>query len=227
MINKYQQGGKQDPVMKFVQDIAQTLQTDPNQIIQIAQQDPEILKAAVEVYKQTQDIGKAAQAFQQAYQNKTKAAKRGAKLEYIRSLKHQCPEGEELVYYKQGGSVGCGCVKKGQSGTEMPKNNPVKKFKERKQQQPKEQTYDEKTGKMRAATKEEIEQRKKNRQDAAKGKGEGTPQRKKGGNIKKDCGGSAVAKFKAKCGAKVKKHEQGGSLNGIPFIKKVLLKKGY
>ena len=37
--------------------------------------------------------------------------------------------------------------------------------------------------------------------------------------VKKDCGGSAViAKFKAaKCGAKVNKHEQGGSLNGVPF----------
>lgn len=221
MIGKFQKGGKQNPkqdaVMQFVQELAKTLQADPQQFVQVAQQNPDALQAAVEAYQQTQDIGQAAQAFKQIVQQKTQAAKHGTKLQYLKSLKHQCSEDEEVVYYKQGGSVNCGCVKKGQSGTEMPKNNPVKKFKERNQQPPKEQTYDQKTGKMRAATKEEIEQRKKNRQDAAKGKGEGTPQRKKGGNIEKDCGGSAVARFKAKCGAKVKKHEYGGSLKSIPF----------
>ena len=99
-----------------------------------------------------------------------------------------------------------------------------------------EQTYDEKTGKMRPATPAEIEQRKRNRKDASQGKGEGTPpninkgigRNKKGGNIEKDCGGSAViAKFKAaKCGAKMKKHEQGGSLKRIPFMQQGTPKKG-
>ena len=40
----------------------------------------------------------------------------GAKLQYIRSLKNQCPEGEELYYYKKGGRVGCGCKKKEDGG---------------------------------------------------------------------------------------------------------------
>jgi len=31
------------------------------------------------------------------------------KLNFIKSLKHQCPEGEELYYYKKGGMVECGC----------------------------------------------------------------------------------------------------------------------
>ena len=32
---------------------------------------------------------------------------------------------------------------------------------------------------------------------------------------KKEDGGKVVAKFKAKCGSKMKKHQQGGSLNEI------------
>lgn len=46
---------------------------------------------------------------------KTKAA-HGTKLNYFRTLKNQCPEGEELVYYKKGGSVTCGCKKKEEGG---------------------------------------------------------------------------------------------------------------
>ena len=64
------------------------------------------------------------QALAQEYQQwkesqKTQQAQKaahGAKLQYIKSLKHICPEGEELVYYKKGGSVTCGCKKKEQGG---------------------------------------------------------------------------------------------------------------
>ena len=258
MINKFQQGGKQDPVMQFVQELANTLQIDPNQIIQIAQQNPKVLESAVQVYQQTQDIQQAAKAFADAVQQQTRVARHGAKLQYIKSLKHQCAEDEEVYYYKKGGPiVGCGCKKK-ENGGEVTKAEDgwKSKFKNR-QQQKVEQTYDEKTGKMRPATPAEIAQRRKNNQDAYKGKGEGNPPKinkgvgknEKGGNLKKNCGGStlklkkkggevcpkcgkvhaagmgcAVAKFKAKCGAKMKKHEQGGSLNGIPFIKTEPLK---
>lgn len=116
MINKFQQGGKQDAVMQFVQGLAQILQADPQQIIQISQQNPEALEAAVQAYQQTQDMNQAAQVFQQSLQKKTQAAKHGAKLQYIKSLKHQCAEDEELYYYKKGGSVGCGCKKKEDGG---------------------------------------------------------------------------------------------------------------
>lgn len=135
-LNKFQQGGKtspqQDAVMQFVKALAQTLQADPQQVIQAAQQNPEALKSAVQVYQESKgDIQKAAQAFAQALQSKTQAAKHGAKLNYIKSLKNQCADDEELVYFKKGGSIGCGCKKKAQGG-EMEKDkkdSPVKRFK--------------------------------------------------------------------------------------------------
>ena len=40
----------------------------------------------------------------------------GAKLNYFKSLKNQCAEDEEVVYYKKGGSVTCGCKKKEDGG---------------------------------------------------------------------------------------------------------------
>ena len=157
MIKKFQQGGQADQaIMQFVQGIAQELKADPQQVVQAAQQNPEALKAAVQVFQKTQDIKQAAQTFAQAIQQKTQAAKHGAKLNYIKSLKHQCAEDEEVYYYKKGGRVGCGCRKKEDGGE-------VKK-------------------------------------------------------MSKGC--SAVKKFKAKCGSKLKKHFNGGSLNRIPFIRK-------
>lgn len=192
-------------------------------------------KTQQELEKYVQSLGEdglkqAYQEFTQVMQKQAQKAAHGTKLQYLRNLKHQCAEDEELVYYKKGGSLDCGCVKKKEDGGEVTKAEEgwKSKFKNR-QKEKVEQTYDEKTGKMRPATPKEIEQRKKNRQDAAKGKGEGTPpninkgigRNKKGGNIEKDCGGSTViAKFKAKCGTKMKKHEQGGSLNQIPFMQK-------
>lgn len=130
MINKFQQGGKQNAIMQFVQGLAQVMQVDPNQIVQVAQQNPDALKLAVQAYQQTKDMTQAAQAFQQALQQKTQAMKHGAKLQYLKSLKHQCPEGEELYYYKKGGSVGCGCKKKEEGGeVQEAKCGAVAKFK--------------------------------------------------------------------------------------------------
>lgn len=111
MITKFQQGGQaanQKALMQFVQGIAQVLKVDPKQIVQIAQQKPESLNAAVQVFQQTQDIQQAAQAFAQAVQK----AKQGAKLQYISSLKNKCKEDEELVYMKAGGRVCPVCQKK-------------------------------------------------------------------------------------------------------------------
>ena len=58
--------------------------------------------------------------YKQAMENQQKQqatkALHGAKLNYFKSLKHQCAEDEEVVYYKKGGSVTCGCKKKEQGG---------------------------------------------------------------------------------------------------------------
>lgn len=120
-----------DAVMQFVQGLAQTLQADPNEIIQIAQQNPDALKSAVQVYQQTQDMQQAAQAFQQSVSQQTQKAAHGAKLNYLRKLKNKCAEDEELVYYKRGGSLDCGCVKKQETGGKTPKKQtPIEKYKD-------------------------------------------------------------------------------------------------
>ena len=75
--------------------------------------------------------------YKQAVENQQKQqatkALHGAKLNYFKSLKHQCAEDEEVVYYKKGGSVTCGCKKK-EEGGEIPtaKCGAVTKFKKRK-----------------------------------------------------------------------------------------------
>lgn len=235
MINKFQQGGKQDVIMQFIQGLAQTLQADPNQIIQIAQQNPKALEAAVQTYQQTQDMNQAAQAFQQGIQ----AARHGAKLNYIKSLKHQCADDEELYYYKKGGSIGCGCKKKegGEIKDENKKESPIAKFKARngvkvpddKKILPTDTVHiqNPKTKKMevrdlsgkhkqfKKLTKEEYQKQSNDKKNDIDTKGY-----KKGGKTEKDCGGaSIVKKFKAaRCGSKIKKHQYGGSLNGIPFM---------
>lgn len=56
-------------------------------------------------------------------------ARLGAKLEYYKKLKGVCPEGQELVYFKQGGRV-CKACQKSQNGTKVDeKANAVDKFK--------------------------------------------------------------------------------------------------
>lgn len=158
--------------------------------------------------------------------NQKQKAKHGTKLQYIKSLKNQCAEDEELYYYKKGGAVGCGCKKK-EDGGPITKDNPSwkTKFENRKKNYPDpteggKKKYDPNTKKYVPVTEEDKKKWKKNLDDARKGKGEGTPERKCGGKVKKNedgskinknCGGSAIAKFKM--------HRKGGSLNGIFFKK--------
>lgn len=56
------------------------------------------------------------QAMENQQKQQTTKALHGAKLNYFKSLKHQCAEDEEVVYYKKGGSVTCGCKKKEEGG---------------------------------------------------------------------------------------------------------------
>ena len=73
----------------------------------------------------------------QAEKEQTKQAQKaehGAKLQYLKSLKNKCNEDEELVYYKKGGSVNCGCKKKEEGGEviKAKSDNPVERFKAKK-----------------------------------------------------------------------------------------------
>ena len=74
--------------------------------------------------------------YKAAMENQQKQAQKalhGAKLNYFKSLKNQCAEDEEVVYYKKGGSVRCGCKKK-EEGGEIKKAEcgAIAKFKARK-----------------------------------------------------------------------------------------------
>ena len=155
---------------------------------------PEEYKVAMENQKKQQ-------------QQQAKKAAHGAKLNYFKSLKNQCAEDEEVVYYKKGGSVTCGCKKKMEEGGQTPKNknNAIDKFKNRKQDQA---TKDSIAVNNYGA--EDIEAArpgtyKKNKE----GKVQWTPDRTKApynkkDKVKKNCGGSAIKKFKS--------HRQGGKI---------------
>ena len=72
--------------------------------------------------------------YKAAMENQQKQAQKalhGAKLNYFRTLKNQCAEDEEVVYYKKGGSVTCGCKKKEQGGEVKKdrKDSAVERFK--------------------------------------------------------------------------------------------------
>ena len=160
-------------------------------------------------------------------QKLVQSAAHGAKLQYIKSLKHKCADDEELYYYKRGGSVGCGCRKK-EDGGEVTKASKgcsaVEKFKAIRKgstgykNDDEWTTYDPKLRKTRKMNKSERVTRREEpeepkvtrpksvnkpikviRRDTAK-----TSLQKCGGEIKKaECG--VVAKFKAaRCGTKMK-----------------------
>lgn len=71
-----------------------------------------------------------AQFMQEMQQQQVQAAKFGAKLNYIKKLNGQCPEGMEMHYYKQGGRLCRKCMQAKQNGGEMETpSNPIDAFK--------------------------------------------------------------------------------------------------
>ena len=130
-INKHQQGGtmgNQEELQKafmafLIEDAAaQGMQIQSEQDLQAYAQQlgEEGLKAKY-------------QEFMQKMQGGVKAAL-GAKLNYIHKLKGNCPEGEELVYMKQGGRMCPVCQKKAEKaeeGKKLQKKNAVSDFKEK------------------------------------------------------------------------------------------------
>ena len=211
MTQKFQQGGilaqiqqlpqeQQQQIMQAFAQWAQQKGVDINQL----QQDPNALEQAL-----TQ--------FMQEMQSQTQAARHGAKLNYIKSLKNKCAEDEEVVYYKAGGSVTCGCKKK--SGGEIEKaqkgTKAVDKFKNRKQDQASKDSIainkynDDELMQSRPGT-----WRKNKNFDPKDPNSRShiwTPDRTKAPynkkEVKKETNGSKIVKaFKDKCGSKMKKH---------------------
>ncbi len=135
---------------------------------------------------------------------KARKAAHGIKLNYIRNLKNQCADDEELVYFKKGGSLDCGCRKKMQNGGETPKKeNIISKFKRKFDSEvqktkdaitPKKEGYD-KNGNY-IITKEGIKKRKAEMEKQPDMDEEAVDMKPK-----KNCGGS---KFKLKKGNRIK-----------------------
>ena len=122
-INKFQQGGAQPNIQQQVKQLVQAVAAGNKQA---AEQLKHIMEAAKKGDEKALQI---AQLIEQEIQNIQKA-KQGAKINYIRHLKGKCPEGEELVYFKKGGLMTCGCQKK-QNGDKLEKFNAVEEFKRR------------------------------------------------------------------------------------------------
>lgn len=192
--------------------------------------------------KHPEEYNKAVQNQKKQQQAQTQKALHGAKLNYFKSLKHQCAEDEEVVYYKKGGSVTCGCKKKEQGG-EVKKDcggSAIDKFKKMKsgkkitiKQQPLVNPNDtvHVNGIAYSVTNSDgspVDKRfkpysgKVEEEDRKKAKkGDKDAQKRQ---LKQDLASSE------KCGGKVKKHQKGsvitqfkayrkgGSLNRIPFM---------
>lgn len=113
MVKKYQQGGQltdtqQQGLQYLAQMYAQQTGKDP-------QQDQEGFMQFVQQLAQqagVQDIGQLLDMIYQQAQGQAQAARRGAKLNYLKKLTNRCPEGTELMYFKAGGTVCSKCVAK-------------------------------------------------------------------------------------------------------------------
>lgn len=130
MINKFQQGGAAQggSILAQIQQLPQEQQQQLMQAFaQWAQQkgvDVQQLQSNPQALEQA--LG---QFMQEMQSQQAQMAKQGAKLQYIKNLKHQCAEDEHLEYFAKGGTIGCNCVKNKQG--EEPKKNALDAFKEK------------------------------------------------------------------------------------------------
>lgn len=123
---RFQQGGTMNNQQELQKAfVAYLIQDAQSQGVQI--QSEQDLQAYVEQLGED-GIKAKYQEFMQKMQGGV-MARLGAKLEYYKKLKGVCPEGEELVYFKQGGRI-CKACQKAQKGTKVTKKaNEVDKFK--------------------------------------------------------------------------------------------------
>ena len=122
---KKQQGGQlnmneQELQQAFIQFLAQKTGAKTQQELEAA-----IQQLGEEGLKQAY-----AEFMQLIQQQQVRAAKFGAKINYIKKLRGQCPDGYELQYYKSGGQLCKKCIKKQvmQDGGDLPQD-PIDQFK--------------------------------------------------------------------------------------------------
>ena len=168
---KYQQGGQtqqtngqQDITQQAIALVQAAMQGDQ----QASQTIQQIMQAAQQGDQQAVQVAQLLQAVIQKMQGSRKA-RLGAKLNYFKQT-DECPEGQELVYFKKGGEICKVCQgKKMQNGG---KSNPVSDFRKKREQEQLKKNYQRNPATRGKSAKEIAEMQKRNRQEASQGKGE-------------------------------------------------------
>lgn len=163
MVQPQQASGQQGIEQQAMTLVQAAMQGDQqaNQTIQ------KIMQAAQQGDQQAAQVAKLLQAIVQQMKGSRKA-RLGAKLDYIKQSIGECPEGQEVVYFKKGGEICKICVgKKMQDGG---KSDPIKNFKKKKDVA--KQTYQRNPYTRGKSAKEIAEMQRRNRQEASEGKGE-------------------------------------------------------
>lgn len=163
MVQPQQASGQQGIEQQAMTLVQAAMQGDQqaNQTIQ------KIMQAAQQGDQQAAQVAKLLQAIVQQMKRSRKA-RLGAKLDYIKQSIGECPEGQEVVYFKKGGEICKICAgKKMQDGG---KSDPIKNFKKKKDVA--KQTYQRNPYTRGKSAKEIAEMQRRNRQEASAGKGE-------------------------------------------------------
>ena len=131
-----QQTNSQDPIDQLAQLAVGSLQGDKvskQKLIEVLSNEQVAPKLLQMVDAGVQNQDKRAMIIAQAIkalQGGTRKARLGAKLDYIKQSIGECPEGQEVVYFKKGGEICKICAgKKMQDGG---KSDPIKEFKKKK-----------------------------------------------------------------------------------------------
>lgn len=171
-----QQTNNQDPIDQLAQLAVGSLQGDKaskQKLIEVLSNEQVAPKLLQMVDAGVQNQDKRAIIIDQAIkalQGGTRKARLGAKLDYIKQSIGECPEGQEVVYFKKGGEICKICAgKKMQDGG---KSDPIKNFKKKKEQDAVKQAYQRNPYTRGKSAKEIAEMQRKNKQEAGKGKGE-------------------------------------------------------
>lgn len=218
MINKYQAGGATQG--SILQEIAKLPQEQQKQIMAAFGKWAQSKGLNIQQLQgNEQALEQAMGQFLQEMQGAQKA-RLGAKLNYIRSLKGNAPEGMDVEYYKCGGQVKKKFIKKNACGSKG--MAAVKAFKDKCGSKMKKKACKEFGGEIQS--------------DKCGSKMKKKSCKEFGGNIESDKCGSKMKKKSCKefggniqsdkCGGKAKKHLFGGSLNRIPFYQKGTSKGG-
>lgn len=115
----------QQQIVQLVQMAMQGDEQANQQIQQIMQAAKQGDQQAVQIAQMIQQVA------QQLQGQQVQTAKFGAKLNYIKYLRNQCPEGYEMQTFRKGGAICKKCIRKKQAGDVMdaPRGNAVDQFK--------------------------------------------------------------------------------------------------